>query len=131
MRTILALMIVASITGCATPYEPYGRLGGYGDAHIKDNIYYISVIVNLFTSQTTASEYFHRRAKDLCLEEGYEGYRVYPVGDPSIPGLHGFAPAGYLNPPLPGETVIVGYVACLGPSEFRAPIEKGQRWIPE
>jgi uncharacterized protein YceK len=113
MRTVLVLMIVALLTGCATPYQHMGFLGGYEDAHIKDNIYYVSVSTNGWTSQLTAVQYFNRRAKEVCVENGFQDYRVYNERDTSTAGIQYERNLGV------GSTYnkpgIAGYVECLGP----------------
>ncbi len=105
MRTVFLLIIVALLSGCSTPYQRLGLLGGYEDGHIKDNIYYVNVQVNGVTSQETAAQYLHRRAKEVCLENGYQEYKVYGERNTSSTGI-----AGGVSIRRPG---IAGYVECM------------------
>jgi hypothetical protein len=114
MRTVLVLMIVAMLTiSCAqkkipTPYEE-----SYKDTHIRDNIYYLQVSTNSVTEQIVAVQYFHRRAKELCLEQGYFDYRINNEVDATkksnyVSASPGVAMASSSN--MPG---FAGYVECL------------------
>ena len=121
MRTIFVLMIVALLTGCATPYQRMGFTGGYEDTHIKDNVYFVNVQTNALTSPATATQYFHRRAKELCLENGYQDYKWYGEKDTSgafssYVGTYGsgIATGTSSTSRKPG---IAGYVECLGKKE--------------
>lgn len=104
MRTVFVLMIVALLSGCSTPYQRLGFLGGYEDGHIKDSIYFVSVQVNGVTSQKTAAQYLDRRAKEVCLENGYQEYKIYGKRNTSTTGIAGSASIN-----RPG---IAGYVEC-------------------
>jgi len=97
-------------TACATPYQKREIRGGYGyeDVHIKDNIYYVNVQVNGFTGMDTAREYFNRRAKEVCLENGYQDYQISQGKDTSTAPI--IVDSGGTLPPQPR---IAGYVECL------------------
>lgn len=116
MRQLLNVLLMALavllilITGCATPYQKMGCLGGFEDTHLKDNIYYVNVQTNAFTGQVTAMQYFHRRAKEICLENGYTDYRIFNERDTSmIAGSYGSGTISTANKPG-----FAGYVECLG-----------------
>ena len=76
MRTVFLFMILALLTGCFGhfPLIPYEY--SYVDAHIRDNIYYVEVRTYSLLSQMTVVQYFHRRAKETCFENGYQDYRI-------------------------------------------------------
>jgi len=102
-----ALLIVAGCSG--TPYQPMGITGGYKDAHIKDNIYFVEVTTNAWTSETTAAQYFHRRAKEVCLENGYGDYRIQGERDTSTEyAMASHGSGGTMNKPG-----FAGYVECI------------------
>ncbi len=75
MVVIVGLSLCLSF-GCATSYGPMGLSGGYKDAHIKDNLYFVEVAYNGYTDQTTGVTYLHRRAQELCAENGYITYAL-------------------------------------------------------
>jgi hypothetical protein len=69
MRAALALMILACLAGCTTPYGPYSKLsgtGGYTDKKVSEGQYYIESLTNVPTGPEKAFEYWHRRASELC-----------------------------------------------------------------
>jgi hypothetical protein len=107
---LVLTFLLLLITGCATPYQKMGFTGGYEDTHLKANTYYVNVQTNAYTSQITAVQYFHRRAKELCLENGYEDYRISNERDTSGAfGTYGGGAASVAQKPG-----FAGYVECLG-----------------
>lgn len=104
-------MFLVLITGCtATPYQKMGFTGGYEDTHIKENTYYVNVQTNAYTRQATAVQHFHRRAKELCFENGYEDYRIFNERDTS--GAAGTSSGGFTS--IVQKPGVGGYVECLG-----------------
>ena len=114
MKRKIPLLILLLIFGsCATPYQPQGFSGGYEDTHIKDNVYFVEFNSNAYTSFTVTAKYFHRRAKEVCEENGYKDYRI--VNEKDISGMWGTASYGggggsISVQPKPGSA---GYVECL------------------
>jgi hypothetical protein len=79
LRVILA-MTAASVTACATPYQPHsilGGTGGYTEQRVDDDSFYIESLVNIPTGPAVALQYWHRRASELCKGRGY-------TGDPAV-----------------------------------------------
>lgn len=66
MKNISILFICLSLFGCATGYKEYGWTGGYKETLIEENKYELTYQGNGTTSRSTVSEYWHRRAKELC-----------------------------------------------------------------
>jgi hypothetical protein len=60
--------------GCVTPYQRTGFTGGYDDTKVREAEHFIEVRGNAFTSKTTLVNYFHRRARELCAQEGFDDY---------------------------------------------------------
>ena len=113
--TLLAVLTVnAALCACAgTPYQPANWTGGYKDAHIRDNLYYVEFSGNALLDTVTAAQYFHRRAREVCQENGYSDYRISQEKD--ITGLQAIGSSS-------GATVLqkpglAGYVECLSTSE--------------
>ncbi|HTZ18983.1 MAG TPA: hypothetical protein VMB78_11155 [Dissulfurispiraceae bacterium] len=98
------------IFGCATPYQKKGFSGGYEDARIRDNIYYVDLQTNAYTSQVTAAQYFHRRVKEICLENGYSDYRIFNERNSS--GAYGTYGGGTAS--VTQKSGFSGYAECLG-----------------
>jgi hypothetical protein len=110
IRLIPILVATATLGACmSTPYQPEGFRGGYKDMHIRDNIYYVQFSGNAWIDTMTAVQYFHRRAKEVCLENGYKDYRVSQERD--ITGH--MAVVNSTNATILQKPGSAGYVECL------------------
>jgi len=103
------LFLAAGCSG-ATPYQPRGLRGGYADRHLRDNLYFVEVHTNASTDYSTAMGYLHRRAKEVCIENGYSDYKFLTLRDvstqmASASSGYGTTVASSLN--QPGFTVTV------------------------
>jgi hypothetical protein len=114
MKTIIPkvlLMAVACslLAACATPYQPAGFRGGFKEEQIRDNLWYLTFGGNAWIDYGTAVKYFHRRAKELCTEQGFRDYTVRESRD-------GTEHTAVVNP---GSAMIMqkpvhsGYVECV------------------
>ncbi|MFH2045445.1 MAG: hypothetical protein ABIK92_09905 [Pseudomonadota bacterium] len=93
------LAVCFLFVGCAnaTPYQPMGFTGGYKDTHVKDDVYFVEVRCNAFTDHSTAVQYLHRRAMEVCKENGYCDYRLKGERDSSGHGYIGSYGSGYIS----------------------------------
>jgi hypothetical protein len=64
---------------CGTPYQKMGGRGGYSDQNLGNDIFLITVRVNGYTDESTAYEYFHRRAKEIQDDNNYVRYDVLEI----------------------------------------------------
>ena len=102
------------LVGCSsTPYQPMGFTGGYEDTHIKDNLYFVEVATNAYTSQSTAAQYFHRRAKEVCIENGYKDYKIQRERDTSTAFATGSYGGGSVTASTLNKPGFSGYVECI------------------
>ncbi|MCW8824918.1 MAG: hypothetical protein OQK78_00695 [Gammaproteobacteria bacterium] len=102
------------LVGCsATPYQPMGFTGGYKDAHIRDNLYFVEVSTNAYTSQSTAAQYMHRRAKEVCIENGYKDYKIQGERDTSTQFATGSYGSGSVTASSMNKPGFSGYVRCI------------------
>ena len=76
MRKIIAVVMVAMLSACATPYGKYGIAGGYTDSRIDENTFSISVDTNGFTNQQTTSMHALYRAAELTSENGFDFFVI-------------------------------------------------------
>jgi tetratricopeptide (TPR) repeat protein len=77
IKILLMLVIAVGISSCSTGYAPSGMTGGYDDNYLGNDCYSIYVSGNGYTHFDTIKNYFYRRAKDICLDKGYNDYNVY------------------------------------------------------
>ncbi len=83
---ILVVMAIGTVfiscylaKGDPTPYQPVGEGNeGYIDWHVSGDIYQVQFVGNLDTTHETIKEYWSRRAKELCIENGYTDFK--PLG---------------------------------------------------
>lgn len=68
------MVAVLLFAGCVTPYGSAGLMGGVRDRQISADTFQIEVNGNGFTSSWTLEDYFHRRAKELCVQAGFADY---------------------------------------------------------
>jgi hypothetical protein len=81
---VLLLAGAVLLTACtairkdeATPYQPNtGLQGGYMDTHVEGDVYWVQFTGNLNTKTSTVRAYFYRRAKELCIQNGYRDYEL-------------------------------------------------------
>lgn len=108
------LLVSIFVSGCSsTPYQPMGFTGGYKDTHIKGNLYFVEISTNGYTDQTTAVQYFHRRAKEVCVENGYKDYKISGERDTSTQMAVGSYGGGSVSASTINKPGVSGYVECL------------------
>jgi hypothetical protein len=73
--------LIMFVSSCATSYQPDGFAGGYSDRKVGRNKYMVSFRGNGYTSQKTVEGYAHRRAEEICLQGGFEGYELLNQDD--------------------------------------------------
>lgn len=71
MRTVMLLLGLVALLASSTPYQAKGFRGGVSERYLGPGRWFVSVEVNAYTSRSTAMEYFHRRAYELC-PAGYD-----------------------------------------------------------
>ncbi len=79
MKIWLLILAGVVLISCAraTPYQPNTGLdGGYTDTHISTDVYRVEFQGNLDTSHETIKQYMYRRAKEVCVENGYNDYKI-------------------------------------------------------
>lgn len=65
-RLAIAAITAIALAGCVTPYGPKGPMGGYTDFRVRGRTFFVSVDGNGYTDRATLTEYFHRRAREIC-----------------------------------------------------------------
>ena len=76
MRAVVLMVAVLACAASATPYQAMGFRGGVEETRLARGRWLIHVRVNSYTSASTAFEYLHRRAAELCQHDGYGSYDV-------------------------------------------------------
>lgn len=105
MKYCFLVAMAGVIAGCATPYQPSGFTGGYKDKELSAGKYEVYYLGNGVTSLETVTEYWHRRASELCQGKKYQ----YQYGDSTsvtnetvVAAGSGFVPVSVSYPQLSG-----------------------------
>jgi hypothetical protein len=77
MHASTALLLAASLTGCATgQYRPLSEAAKEEVEQLKENLYRVEYRVSAFTSQQQLDRYLRRRCVELALREGYDFFHL-------------------------------------------------------
>ena len=69
---IIVSVILILFSNCSTPYQPNGRLGGYSEEKIHDNLYRVEFAGNASTKPERVHDYLLYRCSELTKELGYK-----------------------------------------------------------
>lgn len=78
----IVLILLLTLSSCATHYNATGYRGGYSEIKIDNNTYEVSFKGNGYTNSETIKKYFLYRCAELTIEKGYE-YFVFMDKDVS------------------------------------------------
>ena len=66
MRTFFCLLLASFLAACATPYKPYGSLGGYLDKEVSPGTYIVEYHGNGYTTHEKIEVFLRQRADEIC-----------------------------------------------------------------
>lgn len=75
-KKLILIALVALLSGCVTPYESAGLMGGYSDMQLNDDIYKVSFIGNGYSSHEHVQNMLLRRCAELTRNKGYKYFVV-------------------------------------------------------
>jgi TonB family protein len=75
-RAFGAILVVASLSSCATGYQSSGFTGGYTEKKITDSAYVVTFGGNGFASKDRIYYFWTYRCAELTLEKGYSLFSV-------------------------------------------------------
>ena len=70
------LPIALSLSACATSYQPRGWSGGYDDFDLGNGRFEVVFNGNGYTHSSVIHQYALRRAKEVCLENGFAAHQI-------------------------------------------------------
>jgi hypothetical protein len=90
MKNIVLIFTALLLVSCATSYQSYGMTGGYKDKKLGPNKFEVYFQGNGVTSIEKVTEYWHKRAFELCeggydyefLENGHDDNTIYAGATP-------------------------------------------------
>ncbi len=68
--------IIFFFTGCSTPYQPLGMMGGYNSHQMKETVFEVSFKGNANTSYDHVMDHLLYRCAELTRENGFEYFIV-------------------------------------------------------
>lgn len=77
IKHIFAILIIALVYNCSTPYQPKGALGGYSSNQLNESNYKVSFKGNQHTQAETVFDYLLRRCAEITIEEGHKYFIIY------------------------------------------------------
>lgn len=86
MFQTLRLVLLLSLSGCATPYTSNGLLGGFSDRQLSVDTYRVAFRGNGFTQDERASDFLMLRCAELTLQHGGKFFRLVGASDTSQNG---------------------------------------------
>ena len=77
VRTKISVIIILIISGCSTPYQPKGLLGGYESENIFNNNYRVSFTANQHTKISAVRESLIKRCAEITVKNGFSFFMIY------------------------------------------------------
>ncbi len=74
MKAPLALVCLALLAGCATPYAPNGMPGGYSESQLAEDVFRVTFKGNGYTKLDQAEEMALLRSAEVVSEKGYSHF---------------------------------------------------------
>ena len=109
MRSGLLMAIVAgfALTGCATPYQSMGFLGGVRATQVDASTMRIFSVGNGYTPIILIDGYARLKAADETIAHGYDYFRIISFNNSSVIQNISFSP--YTTTPVlkPEETLLI------------------------
>jgi hypothetical protein len=109
-RELAILVLLAILTGCATPYQPMGALGGYQEEQLAPDTYRVAFFGNGYTAPQTAAEYLIHRCAELTEQKGFRYFGILAVSDQSVTRT--------FTTPAHAYTTGTGYATAIGNMAF-------------
>ena len=76
IHNLVVLIVIAVLSGCATPYQRQSAMGGYSETQLSENIFTVTFKGNGYTDRERASDFALLRSAELALEKGYKYFII-------------------------------------------------------
>ena len=76
MKSVIGIILVAMVSGCATPYQNEGFKGGYSEVALGDNVYQVAFSGNAYVSASKVADFALLRSAELTLEKGFRYFVI-------------------------------------------------------
>ena len=75
-RLIIFSVIIILLSNCSTPYQPKGRLGGYSEEKMHNELYRVEFSGNASTKPEQVHDFLLYRCAELTNDLGYEYFYI-------------------------------------------------------
>jgi hypothetical protein len=69
-------LLALFLSGCATPYQQSGLIGGFSETQLDNNSWTVTFKGNGYTSRERATDFNLLRCAEVCLENGYKYFVI-------------------------------------------------------
>mgnify|MGYP001820719847 FL=1 len=76
MKTLIPLLSLLLLAGCATPYQSGGFRGGYKELQLDEHVFRVTFRGNAFVSADRVRDYTLLRSAELARERGYRWFAI-------------------------------------------------------
>lgn len=83
MKLLITMILVATLGGCATAYQPMGDTGGFYHQKVAENSYIIGFKGNGFTDSQRANDFAKLRAAEIGAKLGFTHFVIEGTLDKS------------------------------------------------
>jgi hypothetical protein len=85
MKTLLLLVALAVLSGCATPYQRVGTdvSGGHSFSRLAEDVFQVEFAANGFTEPRRARDFATLRAAEVCREHNFRYFSIIAEADKS------------------------------------------------
>jgi len=108
MRQLIVLLILVTLTGCATTYQAEGFTGGFTETQLAPDIFEVRFNGNGYTRTQRASDLALLRSAELTLEKGYKYFFI-------LSGRSDVEQSSYITP---SNTVTTGSIQSYGNTAY-------------
>jgi hypothetical protein len=97
MQRVLTILVLAALSGCATPYQKVGTniSGGHSFHRISTDVFVVSFMGNGFTPPRQAADFALLRAAEVALEHRFRFFAILGEFDRSGVDYARFTTPGY------------------------------------
>jgi len=81
----LLLFTLIIVISCSTQYQSHGRMGGYSETRISENVWKVDIKSNDFAEGERASDYLLLRCAEITNDNGFNYFQISDsASNPSI-----------------------------------------------
>jgi len=75
-KVLVALLVVITLCGCATPYHSTGLAGGFSETQLQPNVFSVYFRGNGYTSMERCSEFALLRCAEIAIQNGFTHFVI-------------------------------------------------------